>query len=316
MSCDGGQSWINDRSDNDAARCWVDGDPNYVECDHTPYSGHGLDSGDGWFFANYGWGYNGSARRSRDGKTWEIVKTGGWGGGLAYSNGVLQLLWYAWPRTADMGATWTAPLNSPEGMLDHAHLERLGTKFIAMGRAKGLAISRDQGVSWEWIPEFYPEWGQFFAEGNGVVLGLGSKNGDPNNTGFAARSTDGGKTWSTSQIFSAQYQSWSGLVFNGTHFVAWTADKVMKSTDGQTWTSTPLTVNGQTGQWMGGPFAYNPSTKTYVSIPSNWGGFYAKQKAYFSRDGIAWSLLSDQAFKGGHPINNIASGEIEARYCP
>ena len=42
MSCDDGKSWINDRSENDNARCWsASTDPNYVECDHTPYSGRG-----------------------------------------------------------------------------------------------------------------------------------------------------------------------------------------------------------------------------------------------------------------------------------
>ncbi len=72
ISCDDGKTWLHDRSDDDAGQCWVAG-ANSVECDHQPTSNAGIDSGDGWLFASFGHGSNGTVRASRDGAQWKII---------------------------------------------------------------------------------------------------------------------------------------------------------------------------------------------------------------------------------------------------
>lgn len=49
----------------------------------------------------------------------------------------------------------------------------------------------------------------------------------------------------------------------------------------------------------------NPRTGTFVAILNVWGNFYEKQKAYRSNDGVKWSELDAEHFKGGHPIGRI-----------
>src|SRR5690348_12150685 len=66
MSCDDGQSWLVNESDDDGASCVG------IDCDHHPGSSTGLTHGGGYFFASFGWGDNPSRiRRSADGVTWE-----------------------------------------------------------------------------------------------------------------------------------------------------------------------------------------------------------------------------------------------------
>ncbi len=322
MSCDDGQTWINDRSENDNARCWsASTDPNYVECDHTPYSGRGLDASGGYFYTNHGWGFNGSVKKSRDGKNWETIQTGSWGGGIA-AFGASSLFRYTegggWFKTANQGANWTelkeADLGFSRYLLDHPAVHRENDKIFVIGRTPGLAVSTNQGATWFFLPNFLPEHGTSgFAEGNGILLSAGQKNiqGQPT-LGYVARSVDNGKTWTSLQLGGSIIK----ILFNGTHFVAWDYGNVFKSVDGVNWTSTPRIIDAASGGRWGGPIAYDQKTKTYVSILSNWGNFYEKQKFYRSIDGVNWVTLDATKAKGGHPISYIVSGEIDKAFCP
>lgn len=151
MSCDDGQSWIHDRSDDDDARCWVKGDPHYVECDHHAGAGRGLDYGDGNFFANFGHGAPGTIRRSADGYIWTVVKN------LPLSAGAVlyalnRLILFFGQFSLDQGATWQASAPPPD--LDFANAKKVGTDIYVFGRTKGLAISRDGGDTWFTPPHF------------------------------------------------------------------------------------------------------------------------------------------------------------------
>lgn len=315
LSCDGGKTWINDRSDNPNARCWVTGDANYVECDHTAGSSQGqtVTYANGYFYTQFGWGVNGSIRRSADGITWQVLRTGDWAGGIGTATGSNRVfsLWGNWTYSNDNGMTWL-PSSKSFGQYDMAHplVNLVGTKLFAVGRVDNplqLAVSSDAGLSWTTVPSFQSAWGGSFAESpSGVIVSLATT------VGLVARSTDGGKTWTTHQAHSKANESWSSpLLHNGSQFVAFSGRKKYVSTDGITWTSTAM-VNGPGA----GPAAYNPMTKTYSVILNEWDNYYAKQKAWVSTDAITWTQLSATQFKGGHPLLRIVIGEVDKTVCP
>ena len=317
MSCDDGLSWINDRSENDAARCWAPvSDPNYVECDHTPYSGRGIDSGDGWFFTNYGWGYNGSVRKSRDGINWEIIKTGGWGDGVAYANNVLFSAWGQWSTSLDLGANWSLIQNSPFQSLSHPKTRRLGDRIFMFGRTGGMVFSNDQGLTWT-KPVFDSSWGPEIAEGNGILLSVGYFFGHPNESvGYIARSLDNGYTWQAQEVFRKLGQSFVGAVyFTNNKFITWSSGEAWTSFDGVTWAKQPVSLDKGVPQQFRGPVGYNPNTGTFVASPAPFGQSYTQQMMLRSTDGVNWKVLDSNQFKRGHPIERITSGKMDKAYC-
>ena len=315
LSCDGGKSWIYDRSDNPNARCWVTGDPNYVECDHTAVSSQGqsITYGNGYFYTQFGWGVNGSIRRSADGVNWQVVRTGDWDGGIGTATGINRVfsMWGSWTYSNDNGATWL-PSAKSFSVYDMAHplVYLAGSKLLAVGRVDQplqLAVSSDGGSSWTTVPSFQSAWGGSFAEGSsGVLVSLGTT------VGLVARSTDGGKNWTTLQAHSRANEPWSSpLLYNGSQFVAFAGGRKYVSADGLTWTATTM-VNAPAS----GPAAYNPVTKTYSVIQNEWDNYYAKQKAWVSTDAVTWTQLSSTQFKGGHPLMRIVIGEVDKSVCP
>lgn len=318
MSCDDGQTWINDRSDNEAARCWINGDPNYVECDHTPSSGVGLATGDGWFFAQFGWGHNGSVRRTRNGVNWETVRTNGWGGGVVYAQQtLLSLFGNGWGLSSDLGSTWKPVENIDRGDFIHPYAHAVGDQFFVMGRYsatnKMLAISSDKGATWSLPENFHADWGHSFVEGKGIIVSIGyTRVTGGSNIGHIARSTDKGLTWTRQEAFVAPSQIWdAGVLFDGTHFVTWSKGELWKSTDGLNWTQTKVTGSNP-GRSIA---AYNPKTETYVRINTGSQANYDRQDAWRSSDGIFWTRLSETAFKGGHPIKYIVHGQMDSNAC-
>lgn len=310
LSCDDGLTWIRDQSADDEARCWVDGDPHYVECDHTPYSGTGLDAGDGWFFVQNGWGADGTVRRSRNGIDWEVVKSGGWGGGLVYSAGTVLVLWESgWLRSADQGASF-APL-ADYGSYDHPFVSRVGTTFFVVGRGGALAVSHDSGQTFQ-ASVYQDGWGGSFAAGNGILVATGQVKSGETNLGYSSTSADDGKTWTPHPQFDAPGRQWaSRVLFNGTHFVNWVNGEVWKSTDGVAWEKTPTAFPG----WWAGPVAYSAKTGTYVAVQATWGANYDKQHAFRSSDGVLWTELDAEHFRGGHPISRVVAAEVDPAIC-
>lgn len=317
MSCDDGRTWINDRSDNPLARCWVEGNPNYVECDHTPTSSRGIDSANGWFYTSYGWGYPGSARRSRDGVNWEIINRNRTSIGIIITdNG--QLTWFSdtgnFPTSTTQGQSWSVT-NPPGNYFLGRSVAKVGNKiWISSDDVSRALYSPDGGLTIQsvTIPNLNRE--IKIAEGNGVMVMLSSRFQNNIYTAYSMRSTDGGITWTSQTVFSgAAYLAWSDLIFNGAEFVTWAGNQRFSTRDGQTWTQTPVSIPINT---IEGSVAYNPITQTYSHISNRWGNFYAGQKAYRSTNGINWTELPAQAFPGGHPISKIIAAPMESRFCP
>lgn len=315
MSCDDGLTWINDRSDNPATRCWVDGNPNYVECDHTPVSARGLDAGNGWFYTAYGWGYPGTARRSRDGINWEIISRNRNSNGIILTDNGL-LTWFSeggdYPISTDFGTTWSVT-RPPGNYYVGRNVASVGNKIWLSSDDESRALySADGGrtIQAMTIPNLNRE--LKVAEGNNVIVMLSSRYTNNVVTNYSIRSTDGGLTW-VSQVVPTGNVSWSDLIFNGTEFVTWAGGQRYTSRDGQAWTATAVTIAVNVVE---GPVAYDPNTRTYVHVSASWGNYYANQRAFRSTNGITWTQLSTQAFPGGHPITKIISAPMEARFCP
>jgi hypothetical protein len=315
MSCDVGKTWINDRSDNQAGRCWVNGDPNYVECDHNPGSAAGLDYGDGWFYSAYGHGSGtASVRRSRDGFNWQIMNSnpdGGDGAGVFYSKGLI--LWIAgreWPASMDGGATWAR--GRPSIYMQAYTGSKLDNLIVTSEDAPGGLVSQDYGKTFAFANLTNIFWSRDvqLLKGNGHLISLSSKVVDGMLNVYAGKSNDNGLTWTGQIIYRGpSNQKMSSPIFNGKEFVTWIADKMWKSTDGQTWTSANLLTQGTV---VSGPVALSP-TGVYVSIPNIWQSYYANQKAYYSKDGLTWTQAQ---LPGSHPLHRIIGGYVEASACP
>ncbi|MDB5389329.1 MAG: hypothetical protein JWM11_4975 [Planctomycetaceae bacterium] len=313
MSIDDGVSWIHDKSDDDSARCWCEkSDPHYVECDHDPRSFTGLAaSADGWFYTQYGWGYPGTVRRSRNFIDWEVVRKDVWGGGLAVSANVVVSLSNGrrW-RSVDHGITWTEVSDS----LDwggHPFVKNVGDTLFAVGREdRQFKISKDAGESWRLLPDVNAGWSDSIVVGNGILVSMGTRRlKDQPPVACTARSSDGGMTWSGQELLPGK--TWAAnVVFNGNEFVNWADGQRYHSLDGIKWTATPMTTGSLNPKHWSANVALNPSTGTYVAILNVWGNFYEKQKAYRSKDGISWRELDAEHFKGGHPLGRIILSRI------
>ncbi len=316
LSCDGGVSWIHDQSQDDEVRCWTTGHPKNVECDHTPYSNSGATFGGGYFYASFGWGYPGTVRRSSDGVNWEIIRSNEWGGGLAYVNGNLYWRGGTWQLSSDQGTTWSnvTPTNFSIYDIAHPRPVALDNRLLIVARdpnAVNLAVSSDGGQTL--TPTAYDtHLGGSFASNNlGLFVSL-AKFERPDKTktpGLIARSTDGGVTWTPSTVSGIMGQWTSNILFDGSQFVAFADNKKWTSTDGLQWVGTLMNT-----AWFG-PSSYDSVKGKYAVITGNWGSTYANQKAYQSSDGINWTLLTSNQFKGGHPIRQLVLGEVDEEVC-
>ncbi len=315
MSCDDGRTWIHDQSANDATRCWVDGDPNYVECDHTPYSFTGLDYNNGWFFTMAGWGYPGALRRSQNAYQWQTLRDVQ-GNGLTFINNILYVQWQNGFRSTDAGVTLSPVTTDGLQNLSFAAVKRVNSFMIATGRSDSpqrFALSRDQGLSWAYPTNMQVTWIKKVAASNNRIVAIGHNDSA---ISYSATSTDNGTTW-TIREQTMRDLFWEQLIFDGEKFISWGNGQRWISFDGLSWMGQAMSVENLTGQPFNGPIAYNPVTRTFSMITSNWGNYYSRQKSYRSADGgLTWSLLSATAFRGGHPIHSIVYGEVDSASCP
>jgi hypothetical protein len=319
ISCDDGKTWVGNRSDDDAYPCFSD--PIH-DCDHHPGAGRGIDYGNGYFVATFGWGKPGSIRRSKNGVDWEPVLEGKTFAGIAY-DGEVFLAGERPPQVSDAsGAMW-----APGGDLDSPvwNVRRTGFAphdggrfLIAFGGNEGndLNVSKNRGETWA-RPTSLPgacagdiQWSGGFAYGNGVIVVLGG-------TGVACRSLDGGDTWTESTIGG---EVDARLLWNGAEFVTWGRDANYDSMrytspDGAGWTATPIEVRkigpDGTPQTSPGPIvgAVTRSAQgTYVAVNGGWEQWYEEQRFYRSADGVTWDELPAGSFVGSHPIQFIAYG--------
>src|SRR5690606_5269088 len=133
-------------------------------------------------------------------------------------------------------------------------------QFVAgasSGNGSDLMLSADAGQSW-YRPTNSWECGGGFrsvAGGNGAIVVLfGDK---------TCRSADEGASFELTPMPGG-----AGLVFDGEQFVAWTNDARWTSSDGATWESESLTIEGLPDghSFSLGPIARSEETGTLVSV--------------------------------------------------
>lgn len=311
ISCDGGSTWIKDRSDNNTNYCASN------DCDHTPYASVGADSNGGYLYTNNGWGVNGTLKRSRDGVNWTTIDSGSWGGGVAAgSNKIVHVKeGGTWTQSSVSNISWSKINDVVTTQISYPGVFRVGGKIFVSGRGPLLALSTDEGASWSNLPNAMSGSTnrRKFAEGNGIVVATSFAHRQNLPTlGYVSRSTDQGQTWTSIELGSEI----TNLVFNGTHFMFISNGLVYKSTDGVSWTNTKMMINGSVApEWWIGTVSYNPDTKTYAAINGGWATNYSSQYALKSTDGINWTKLVSPAFIGGHDIISMMTAEIESLYC-
>lgn len=295
VSCDNGENWFADQSEDDAARCWQPGGP---ECDHQSNSGVDIIAAEGQVFRTLGWGSGGGIDRSTDGVRWTRVTHDTTWSALAYGHNLL-VGFGGWGSTQsqDLGNTFenlNVPLNATS---------RRGTffgygpgRFIVYGDTH-VAFS-DDGANWTVLRDVLGQdidCAGAFSYGGGVLILAGS-NG-------ICRSTDGGETWSVSDRTNVHSATWTG-----TGFEAWSsAGSMLTSGDGVTWQSTDIQPAGLRIANVG-----RSGEGQYVAVEQGWNRYYDQQKFHHSEDGIRW--IEATTYQGGHPIRKIISTRMEA--CP
>jgi hypothetical protein len=306
VSCDGGRTWTNNQSNDDAVRCFTDG----VDCDHGPEAGRGIGYADGRFYATFGWGQPGGVRVSDDGVTWTTALPDVSFGGVGAAGAIAIAGGHSPQVSLDRGATW-APTADPVFPIWNVRrtasvlADTAQPAFVLIGNDGDVfdaAITRDNGATWT-----HPELPDGCATGDlqsggGIVSGAGVVViASAKENAVACRSTDGGATFTAHPIGGTIS---SQLVWTGTEFVAWGDGHVVKSPDGETWTRTPTTPAGISLGVMGA------ADGVLVAVRGGWQVWYEQEKFYRSTDGVAWEELPATAFTGSHPIRHMAVGSV------
>ena len=314
VSCDDGRSWVGNRSNDNALICFGYNGAPFVDCDHRADTGRGITFGDGWFFATFGWGAQGSVRRSSDGFTWQTVLSGTSFGGLAFGNGRLLGGSPNAKYSDDNGQNWQ---DTTDTHLSIYNVRRTGFvpvnggRFLMTGWDPGTPKTTDtsvsnDGIAWRDVSSIPTdcEIGGFaggFAAGNGVIVMAGD-NG-------ACRSTDGGETWQSTLSFSGAE---SQLVWTGSQFWLWSPGFRHHSTNGLNWTATAI----QPSNAAIGAVARSDNG-TLVAANKGWNLYYDNQQFYRSTDGINWELLASNKFTKSHPISRMTFGYVQpSAQCP
>jgi hypothetical protein len=316
VSCDEGQTWVANRSNDDSVRCFSSA---ATDCDHKFGAGRGIVwTPQGGFVANWGWGDPGVIRKSLDGVTWTTVDSGqNYAAMTANRAGLLYAASGRGKLSRDDGKTWVAAGDAKV----QVNIRRGGFGgtgngvFVIVGDSNTARVS-DDAVTWR-APQVFPsscaneiQWEGGIASGSGVMVVLG---GDGN----ACRSTDNGVTFDAHSVGGSVT---SRLLWTGREFVAWGNGAMYRSPNGTNWTSSPLRLrrNGAlvSGTPSIGAVAMSP-TGAFVASNAGWQVWYEKQRFYRSVDGLTWDELNASRFVGSHPISHIAYGEgAKPEACP
>lgn len=298
ISCDDGHTWIQDKSQDDAVRCFEDG----LDCDHDAFAGRGIAHGAQTFVLTWGWGAPGTVVRSEDAANFETVlsETSTFAD-VAFGNGRFVANGSTTQISDDLGATW-GPGGPLEININTRAIEFFphdGGVFVVTGESgEERAIVRSvDGVTWTPASVRPPECGSHvigmaYGAGVGIIASGG---------GGVCRSSDGGDTWEHVAVSDGLS---SPPVWTGEEFFVYAGATLHRSADGASWQSQPLGVDVSIGQLARSP------TGTFVAVNDGWQVWYEQQAFYRSEDGVAWEVLPPGAFTGSHPIYFMAHGEV------
>lgn len=307
ISCDGGQSWIQDQSLDDSVRCFEG-----LDCDHHAGAGRGLAFGNGVWVAAFGWGEPGTVKRSRDGATWEtVIDPAPSIADVAFGNGVF-LANAIPPQISTDGETWAVSpamdglnLYNPRAIGFSPDFGGTFTLTGESGSTLDIVTSHDGGKTFTHPDTRPPEclsYAQGVAGGNGIIVGVSGN-------GFVCTSSDGGKVWAHVPVTTGFS---SPPIFTGVEFWVWNDHTLHTSKDGLTWTSKPVSPSSVSI----GAVARSPDG-VLVASNGGWLTWYEKQQFYRSTDGVTWEVLDSAKFKGSHPIYFIEHGMVEpSAACP
>ncbi len=296
LSCDDGQTWVADRSDDASLRCDAG-----VDCDHHVGSATGLIVSDGYALMSNGWGTPGTVRRSSDGQSWETVLSldfpfasiAGGPGGLM---GATPRPWLS----VDAGAAWA---QVPEVYLapplrQSAYLPQ-GNRYVLTSEGNGLRVftSDDLGQSFQEAAALPSGCLAIsIASGNGALAMQHAQGG-------VCRSGDSGQTWSVVAVDPTV--GLRTLDFVAGRFVLLAEGQLFESDDALTWSSSATDLDAPIWDLVLG---HNEQTGTMVAAA----GAYEGQRYFRSADGLGWSEVDGPA---SHPLRRFASASLAAAAC-
>lgn len=301
ISCDDGKTWVQDRSQDDAVRCFQDG----LDCDHNAFAGRGIAWGDGAIVLTWGWGEPGTLVRSEDAAGFMTVLADAPNfADVAYGNGRFVANNSSTRISDDGGKTWVdgGPLDIGINTRAIEFVPQGGGMFIVTGESgdQRAIVRSPDGLTWTPASQRPPECGAY-------VLGI-AHGGDVtvivSGSGFICRSPDAGDTWTqvpVSDGFS------SPPVWTGAEFLVYQGNVLHRSATGELWTSEPLTpMSTSIGQVARSPEG------TFVAVNDGWQTWYEQQRFFRSTDGVVWEQLPPDAYVGSHPIYFMAHGTVPA----
>ncbi|MBL8743525.1 MAG: hypothetical protein JNK04_20585 [Myxococcales bacterium] len=296
LSCDDGQTWVADRSDDASLRCDAG-----VDCEHHVGSATGLVVSDGYASMSNGWGTPGTVRRSADGQSWEVVLSldfpfASIAGGPAGLMGATPRPWLS----TDAGAAWA---QVPEVYLapplrQSAYLPQRN-RYVLTSEGNGLRVftSDDLGQSFQEAATLPSGCMAIsIASGNGALVMQHAQGG-------VCRSGDAGETWSVVSVDPTV--GFRALDFVAGRFVLLAEGQLFESDDGATWSSSPSDLDAPIWDLVLG---HNEQTGTLVAAA----GAYESQRYFRSADGLAWTEVSGPS---GHPLRRFVSGSLAATAC-
>lgn len=284
-SCDDGATWGADvQVADESADDW-----------HRPYTPKHLTFGAGKFVFLSGWGADSTAWVSENGGgAWTATALATTYGGVGFADGRFVLVGNRNIGGAPASATgWAVDTAAPESMYDRACAAFDG--IWAAGSDGNVQVKRVGATTWSSISECTGTrhtsigFSGGFTAGNGRLLSIGD-DGD-----VCVIDAQTGQ-----QLANSTLGSNAGMraFFDGTHFLAATEDRVVRSTDGVTWTSLSLPNDVRFDHVV------RSSSGRLIGVASS------GDRAWFSDDdGVTWTSAT---FPSGNGLLYVSVGDVTA----
>ncbi len=307
MTCDAGETWAFDVSQDETARCWDMGGTG-PECDHHTWAGTGIAYGGGRFVATFGWGAEGAGSGAfvgdgASGVGWTKV-VDGTSAGVAYGGGAFVTGSNAPAYSTDDGATFqqVSPAlhyNTPRGVF---YADVMGGRHVIYADGNNLRVTPDGGRTFFTPDAVNGPCGGDGAGGNGVMVSY--------SRGSAAgcRSTDGGLTWARVD-FPGDVRS--RAVWTGSEIWVWGDGALYASADGAAWDVRPTSPANVRFTHVA-----RSSSGVLLAVNGEWGSYYTGSGAWRSTDGVSWVRPAASDGINGHPIRAMAAGQVPPSACP
>lgn len=343
LSCDDGLTWKANRSFDLEGHQLVCGDTTPVVCGKTACKMRATDGscgqqavcdcvhGTGFskgvvvaknqVLATFGWGWPGAVLRSHDGATWSptLDLPMALYPNIVFGDDRFVLYTGFKPVVSDDGRQWryTTPPNPNEGGRASAFLDYGAGRFIAAADNDVIRVSSDRGETWHLaasVPKGCTDGigvAQTIPTGNGVAVMVSA------DKRMACRSGDGGETWTLHSITSFTGGIFFQVpVFANGMFLAWVNDWSSQpshgirysSTDGMTWTATPI----PDAIWLG-----STGVTAKGTLLSSWGKYGDQVISRSTDNGLTWARLPQTAFVASHALTRFGAGYVDANtVCP